>query len=218
MGPLNYQLTNLSVQNVLDCSRLNAGCDGGQWDYGFSLVQSEESYPYRAKTGKCWNDESKTAFWATAFYQFNPSEAEVFAGIRRAGPLAAMIDASGPFRHYKSGLYYNEDCNQQSLNHQVLIVGYGVDKTIEDGEYWIVVSSDGANPTSAPVGTFSTLTSLILAIGNAEKLVGLRLGRERIHSDGSKQEQQLWYLHSRGVGLSLLRLKFQADSGSALRN
>ena len=52
------KLVSLSEQQLVDCSKLNSGCNGGTIDRAFRYAEStqmcsEESYPYIAKDGKC---------------------------------------------------------------------------------------------------------------------------------------------------------------------
>ena len=57
------------------------------------------------------------------------------------GPISIAMDASqDSFQDYKSGIYTEEACNPEDLDHGVLLVGYGV----ENGqEYWLLKNSWG---------------------------------------------------------------------------
>ena len=51
------------------------------------------------------------------------------------------IDASHEsFQFYSKGVYWEEECSSEDLNHSVLVVGYGIDE--ESGSaYWLVKNS-----------------------------------------------------------------------------
>ena len=54
---------------------------------------------------------------------------------------SVTIDATdGNFRFYKSGVYYSQNCSKTSLNHSLLLVGYGKDG---NQEYWILKNRFG---------------------------------------------------------------------------
>jgi cathepsin L len=55
------------------------------------------------------------------------------------GPVAAAIYASKTFLLYKSGIYNEANC-PTSVNHAVLIVGYGTENGVD---YWLVKNSWG---------------------------------------------------------------------------
>merc|ERR1719238_780302 len=51
-------LTSLSEQQLVDCDKVDAGCQGGLMDNGFSFLEknaacTEASYPYKAVGGSC---------------------------------------------------------------------------------------------------------------------------------------------------------------------
>ena len=65
------------------------------------------------------------------------SEIALLDAIYRAGPISVGIDATNyHFQFYNDGVYAVRGCNSHSLNHGMLLVGYGV--TYDGVEYWIV--------------------------------------------------------------------------------
>ena len=63
------------------------------------------------------------------------------------GPLSATIKATGNFFFYKSGVFFDPPCGSstdlasKTINHAVLLVGYGTDPA--GGDYWIIQNSWG---------------------------------------------------------------------------
>jgi cathepsin L len=57
------QLVSLSEQNLVDCSLLNFGCNGGNQDLAFDHIKlhhgidTEETYPYMAERHLCQFDK-----------------------------------------------------------------------------------------------------------------------------------------------------------------
>ena len=45
------------------------------------------------------------------------------------------------FTNYKTGVYFEDECPEEEMNHAVVIVGYGTDSKL--GNYWIVRNSWG---------------------------------------------------------------------------
>ncbi len=63
------------------------------------------------------------------------SENNLYSAVASAGPVSVAIDASSwEFQFYQSGVYVDSSCSSSSLNHGVLVVGYGS----SDSNYWIV--------------------------------------------------------------------------------
>ncbi|NWX51449.1 CATK protein, partial [Steatornis caripensis] len=61
--------------------------------------------------------------------------------VARIGPVSVGIDASLPsFQFYSRGVYYDESCNAENINHAVLAVGYGAQKGTK---HWIIKNRYG---------------------------------------------------------------------------
>lgn len=153
------KLVSLSEQNLVDCSKKegNLGCFGGLMDKAFKYVKdnggidTEESYPYKAKTGKtCLYNATDNGANLTSWVDIpSKSEADLQKAVATVGPISVAIDASQKtFHFYKKGVYHDRKCSSVRLDHGVLAVGYGTtsppaesDKKPQD--YWLVKNSWG---------------------------------------------------------------------------
>jgi len=148
-------LTSLSEQNLVDCDHVDHGCGGGIMMNAFEYIiknkgiDTEESYPYKAKNGeKCLFEESNIGATLTS-YKTLPSgdEKALQNAVATIGPISVAIDASRPtFHFYKKGLYHEPDCSSKKLDHGVLAVGYGGKEEEEKSsiyDYWLVKNSWG---------------------------------------------------------------------------
>jgi len=144
-------LISLSEQNLLDCSKKygNMGCDGGLMANAFQYIRdnhgvdTENSYPYEAHDDKC-RFRNKTVGADDKGYVEIPSgdERKLMQAIASKGPISVAIDASQEsFRLYSGGVYDEPNCGNQaeSLDHGVLVVGYGHDPV--HGDYYLVKNS-----------------------------------------------------------------------------
>merc|ERR1719383_68532 len=149
------KLVSLSEQNLVDCSMKegNHGCMGGLMDFAFKYIKdnkgidTEDSYPYTAKTGKtCLFNSSSIGATVTGWKDIKTgSEADLESAVAQVGPISVGIDASKPgFQMYKKGVYYSIMCSNKRLDHGVLAVGYGQKEFngIQQ-KYWIVKNSWG---------------------------------------------------------------------------
>jgi cathepsin L len=145
------QLVSLSEQNLVDCSESfgNYGCQGGLMDNAFKYIKSnggidtESSYPYEGKDGKCRFNSSSVGATDTGFVDVTAGdESKLQEAIATVGPVSVAIDAShNSFQLYKSGVYDEPECSSEQLDHGVLAVGYGT----QDGhDYWLVKNSWGS--------------------------------------------------------------------------
>jgi len=147
----NGTLISLSEQNLIDCSVVwgNEGCQGGLMDDAFQYmisnggIDSELSYPYLAKDGKCNYNATACASAVNDYKDVNSgSESSLQKAVYMA-PVAVAIDASlSSFQLYSGGVYYEAACSSTQLDHGVLAVGWGYDNSTKM-DYWIVKNSWG---------------------------------------------------------------------------
>eukprot|EP00922_Rhytidocystis_sp_ex-Travisia-forbesii_P020403 GHVS01030022.1.p1 GENE.GHVS01030022.1~~GHVS01030022.1.p1 ORF type:complete len:499 (+),score=97.65 GHVS01030022.1:23-1498(+) len=143
------KLLDLSEQQLVDCAQAegNEGCDGGEMDSGFQYVIdnkgicAEQDYGYTAAVGKCKDSTCKPVLHIQGFKDVPVNnEAAMKAALTRYGPLSVGIEADQPgFQFYSHGVF-SGDCGN-SLDHGVLVVGYGTDQTGMD--YWTIKNSWG---------------------------------------------------------------------------
>jgi len=142
------ELVSLSEQNLVDCSRAegNQGCNGGLMDQGFEYIKknggidTEESYPYKAKDQRCKFSKDNVGATLTSWTDVeSQSESALQDALANVGPISVAIDAShSGFQLYKSGVYNQIGCSSTRLDHGVTAVGYGV---LDGKDYWIVKNS-----------------------------------------------------------------------------
>merc|ERR1719187_422199 len=144
---------SLSEQQLVDCDKVDHGCFGGLMDNAFKYIKTnngidtEASYPYKAKRGNCTFSPDNVGATVTGFVDIeHGSEDALQKAVATVGPISVAIDAHLPsFHFYKKGVYHDKKCSSTMLDHGVLAVGYGVDKPHEDGHhaknYWLVKNS-----------------------------------------------------------------------------
>ncbi|XP_044231460.1 procathepsin L-like [Thunnus albacares] len=144
------KLVSLSEQQLVDCSRDygNMGCSGGWMHDAFRYIKenggldTEDSYPYEAKDGKCRYDPAKIGANCTGYVNVKSNDEDALRdAVATIGPVSVAIDASQTsFQLYKSGVYDEPHCQSSALNHAVLAVGYGTENGLD---YWLVKNSWG---------------------------------------------------------------------------
>lgn len=143
---LGRPAVQLSEQQLIDCSKSNNGCAGGNvpdalYDIRemgglFSLV----NYEFIDNESACRLDSVEAEFCATSMGPLMlPARSEELmkAVLASYGPIAVTLDATH-LVSYMSGVIKDHPCNK-SPNLAALIVGYGVDQDV--GRYWLVKNS-----------------------------------------------------------------------------
>jgi len=140
-------LVSLSEQELVDCSKryMNLGCSGGDMSHAFFYVIdnglcSESDYPYTAKDGTCQSSTCNSQIKLKGCYNVPANNQQLLKDAVMTNAVSIAIEAdTAVFQSYKSGVITSKLCGT-TLDHGVLIVGYGV----EDGiKYWLVKNSWG---------------------------------------------------------------------------
>ncbi|KAJ9578023.1 hypothetical protein L9F63_025114, partial [Diploptera punctata] len=149
------KLNSLSEQNLVDCSTSvgNAGCDGGYMQACFEYIKqnggidTEESYPYKAKNGTCAYSDKTIGATDTGYVDLTSGDEEKLkVAIATIGPISVIIEGllDDKSKLLIYGIYCDPDCSSTDLDHGVLVVGYGTDEET-DQDYYIVKNSWGAD-------------------------------------------------------------------------
>jgi cathepsin F len=153
-----HPLVSLSEQNLIDCDHecikpgkdCDQGCDGGLMQNAFNYViknngiDSEKSYPYVGYNGKCKFNSGNVAARISNWTFIPKTATQMQAYVVNQGPVAIAADAQ-MWQFYYTGVWYFP-CGT-SLDHAILIVGYGTETDIfgQEMPYWIVKNSWGAD-------------------------------------------------------------------------
>jgi len=164
-------IMTFSEQLLVDCSQgcsneppygnvCNQGCDGGwQWNAMEDVmfwggVETEADYPYTAQDGTCQLNKNKLHaavknYTCLTNNVTSGADEDVMAAFLVAnGPLAVALNAD-LVEGYSNGVINpaSGDCDGSSLDHAVLIVGYGVQSSVAGDSipFWIVKNSWGAD-------------------------------------------------------------------------
>jgi C1A family cysteine protease len=142
----NKNLVSFSEQQLVDCSTKqgNMGCNGGLMDYAFTYAETtaldtEAQYPYHGRQGTC-NVPSAGTGKVVSYNDVTPKSPTELASAVAEGPVSVAIDASGIFFQLYHGGIMKRFCGT-SLDHGVLVVGYGTDNGTD---YWLLKNSWGS--------------------------------------------------------------------------
>ncbi|XP_066246123.1 cathepsin L-like [Euwallacea similis] len=145
------KLLSFSEQQLIDCASEygSKGCSGGLLNSGFQYIrdkgiEEEITYPYEMIDDVCQASTNLTITKIKDYVEIESlDEDALLAAVGIIGPVSVAIDASDfDLQFYKEGIYEGEVCSQTTLNHGVVIVGYGSAKGVD---YWIVKNSWGGD-------------------------------------------------------------------------
>ncbi|KAK2392384.1 low-temperature-induced cysteine proteinase [Trifolium repens] len=125
-------LVSLSEQELVDCdTTYNSGCDGGHMDYAYQFIidnkgiGTEEDYPYRARQSRCGKDMLEWRVTIDGYTDVPPNDEKQLLKAVAVQPVSVSIcGSSWAFQFYSEGVF-DGPCST-SLDHAVLIVGYGL--------------------------------------------------------------------------------------------
>jgi len=134
------QPKTLSREQLKDCSSGSPGCNGGDPGQMFQYSQQgltlEANYPYVANNANC-QAPSSSAYSDQGYTAITPTE-QAFTIALAKGPIAVTVCAD-TWDNYKGGIF--ENCTDPcTVDHAVLLVGYGHDDTINQ-DYWLIQNS-----------------------------------------------------------------------------
>ena len=117
-----------------------------------------KDYPYTKRMTSCKSQAPKMKQKIRSTFSGHPNgnEGELKKVLANVGPVVVYMYAKDSFQHYKSGVYYDQSCPSRcpEINHAVLLVGYGTDKTTykKPVDYWIIKNSWGTTWGEAGYG------------------------------------------------------------------
>lgn len=148
------KLESYSEQELIDCDKVDNGCGGGYMDDAFKAIEKlgglelENDYPYEAKAQKtCHFNRTLSHVQVKGAVDMPKNETFIAQYLIKNGPIAIGLNANA-MQFYRGGISHpwHPLCNHKSIDHGVLIVGYGIkeypmfNKTLP---YWIIKNSWG---------------------------------------------------------------------------
>ncbi|XP_050067983.1 uncharacterized protein LOC126556639 [Anopheles maculipalpis] len=148
------KLESYSEQELIDCDKVDNGCGGGYMDDAFKAIETlgglelEDDYPYEAKAQKtCHFNKTLSHVQVKGAVDMPKNETFIAQYLVKNGPIAIGLNANA-MQFYRGGISHpwHPLCSHKSIDHGVLIVGYGVkqypmfNKTLP---YWIIKNSWG---------------------------------------------------------------------------
>jgi len=145
-------LVSLSEQNLMDCSTSygNEGCNGGLMTLAFEYIinnkgiDTEASYPYEGEDDTCRYKSANSGATLAGYVNVTSGDENDLLTKANVGPVSVAIDASSEdFQLYDGGVYVDYECGNtiDSLDHGVLVVGWGFEQGWVENTYWWIVKN-----------------------------------------------------------------------------
>jgi cathepsin F len=144
-----HPLVKLSMQQLIDCDKVDQGCNGGnpvnayKYVINYGGLDTYASYPYTEVRGTCKastaNIGAKIRSWQ--YITENDNEAAMQKFTYTTGPPSVCVDAT-IWQTYRSGVITASSGCGRTLDHAVQLVGWN---TIGGTVAWVVRNSWGAD-------------------------------------------------------------------------
>ncbi|XP_060191935.1 zingipain-2-like [Lycium barbarum] len=138
------QKSELSEQELVDCTTRNNGCNGGYMTNAFDFIienggiSTKSDYPYEGQQYTCRSQELTPAVKISSYQVVPESETALLQAVTQQ-PVSIGIATSQEFQFYAGGTYHGSCANE--INHAVTAIGYGTDE--EGQKYWLLKNSWG---------------------------------------------------------------------------
>ncbi|XP_045486396.1 procathepsin L [Pieris rapae] len=141
------KIEEVSEQQLVDCDKRSGGCSGTNalenpiLYYKDNGAMAEKDYPYESQDSTCRykKEKVKVTVKGCKNVKVDTDEEKLKNLLHEHGPLMMALDAV-PLGKYINGIIKSSDCKTNTLNHAILVVGYGTENGIP---YWIVKNSWG---------------------------------------------------------------------------
>ncbi|KAK1678650.1 hypothetical protein QYE76_039498 [Lolium multiflorum] len=149
----NNKRTNLSVQELVDCTPGNKGCNGGVAYKAFQYVidkhgiHSSEQYPYVGNGSHCTTPSGPPVMSIKRYHYVRRRNEKMLMDAVSHAPVVVTLSGlnTTEFKRYSGGIFRGP-CNNKG-DHQALLVGYGTlpsdDANAPGVKYWVVKNSWG---------------------------------------------------------------------------
>ena len=144
------ELLSFSEQHLVDCTKTCMGCNGGWQARAFVYYEShnailEANYTYNAVDGNCAAASTQaTSVSVSDYVNVTPNSVSALKAAAAQQPVSVSIEADKlVFQMYNGGVLNSTKC-VTTLDHAVLVTGYGTDATT-GLDYWLVKNSWAAS-------------------------------------------------------------------------